>query len=373
MAPPGAPLAVGVPRLEDGHPGHGPALPDAQVGPLGPQGGQEFVAKGLGVGGAAEGVHVETDRVIVIGMFVARRLGRQEEARHVPQPLGQAGRVRPLPGDVRVQPRELRPGERRRQVVLPVHPPHPVGVVLDRRLGHAVLAEVPQGLAALERRLVIGDEEAALAGAEALVLVGAEGGAVAEGADLVAAEGRPVRLAGVLDHLEAVPPRDPEDRLHVGRQAVQVDGDDRAGARREGGLDPRGVQVHRRPVDVDEHGDRVVVQAARRRRRPRVGRHDHLVARADAAAHQGHVQGGRPRVARQGEPVPVPGGELLLEGLAVGPVRVLAALERPEDHLPVDVLDGRPPAHEAVGHCLLTAPDRQPLAHAAPPPRALAR
>ena len=48
---------------------------------------------------------------------------------------------------------------------------------------------------------------------------------------------RPVGVGGVLDDEQLVLPRDGHDGVHVGRLAGEVDRDDGAGARRDGGLD----------------------------------------------------------------------------------------------------------------------------------------
>ena len=51
-----------------------------------------------------------------------------------------------------------------------------------------------------------------------------------------------VRLAGVLDHDQAVASRDRQDRIHVGRLAVEVHRHDRLGPRRD-----RRFDLRRRP------------------------------------------------------------------------------------------------------------------------------
>ena len=67
--------------------------------------------------------------------------------------------------------------------------------------GRACLAEAPEHGGLFEQCLVVGDEHAAFAGAEAFVLVEAKGCAVAQGADFPALELRAVGLAAVLDNL----------------------------------------------------------------------------------------------------------------------------------------------------------------------------
>ena len=63
---------------------------------------------------------------------------------------------------------------------------------------------------------------------------------------------RPVGLGGVLDDRDAAAAADLQERLHVGRLAVQVDRQDRPGPPRDLALDL--AQVHRvgDRIDVDE-------------------------------------------------------------------------------------------------------------------------
>ena len=91
-------------------------------------------------------------------------------------------------------------------------------------------------------------------------------------------------LAGVLDDGQAVPVGDGRDRVHVGRQAEQVDRADRAGPRRDRRLDPRGVDVVGVGLDVDEDGRRPGGQDRADGRVERVADGDDLVARPEAEA-----------------------------------------------------------------------------------------
>ena len=57
------------------------------------------------------------------------------------------------------------------------------------------------------------------------------------------------RMRAVLEHDQAVPPRDVIERAHVAQLAVQVDGDDRGSARPDGraggvGVDQAGAVIH---------------------------------------------------------------------------------------------------------------------------------
>src|SRR5262249_59432173 len=70
------------------------------------------------------------------------------------------------------------------------------------------------------------DRTALAVGAQVLSRVEAEAAEVAERADTAALVLRTVRLARVLDHLQAVPGGDLQEGAHVGRLAVEVDPDD---------------------------------------------------------------------------------------------------------------------------------------------------
>ena len=64
-----------------------------------------------------------------------------------------------------------------------------------------------------------------------------------EAADATAAVLGAVRLGRVLDHDQAVPPRDRQDRIHVGRLPVQVHREDRLGALGDRRLEPGGIDA----------------------------------------------------------------------------------------------------------------------------------
>jgi hypothetical protein len=64
--------------------------------------------------------------------------------------------------------------------------------------------------------------------------------------------GRTDRLAGILDYRNAVLGRRGENRVHVGDQAVQVDGNDGPRLRGNGGADRARIDVEGDGVDVDQ-------------------------------------------------------------------------------------------------------------------------
>ncbi len=161
---------------------------------------------------------------------------------------------------------------------------------------------------------VAGGHHAALAArAEVLARIEAEAAEVAEAAAAAALVLGAVGLRGVLDDDQAALPRDGEDRVHVGRLAVEVHRDDRLRARRDGGLELR--RVHRVGARVNVHQPRARARVADGRdggdERERHG--DDLVARPDAGGEQRQVQ--RAGAGVDGDAVAggAVGGELLLE------------------------------------------------------------
>ena len=122
-----------------------------------------------------------------------------------------------------------------------------------------------------------------------------------------------MRLAGVLDDGQPVTVGDGHDRVHVRRQAEQVDRADRLGPRRDGGLDPVGVDQVRVGLDVDEDRRRAGEQDRADGRVEGVADGDDLVARPQPEARvDAHQRDGavadRDRVLDPDE-----GGEPLLE------------------------------------------------------------
>jgi len=174
---------------------------------------------------------------------------------------------------------------------------------------HAVLA---QQVNPFGERGVGGGDHAALTGGHVLGRIEAERAGTPRSAEAAVDRGA-VRLRRVLDDLQAMAFGDLDDGRQIRGVAVQADRHDCPGARRDGGLDQRGIHVEAGLVDIDEDGARAGVQ-------DRVGagdegeRHgDDLIAGADAVAQQRQVQrrragagGNRVRHAHQS-------GEALLE------------------------------------------------------------
>ena len=96
-----------------------------------------------------------------------------------------------------------------------------------------LLTPVAQHAHRLRLLVVVGDDDAALAtGAEVLARIEAEAAGQADAAGARASIFSAVRLAGILDDGNAVALGDRRDRVHVGHLAVEMDGHDRLGPRR---------------------------------------------------------------------------------------------------------------------------------------------
>ena len=116
------------------------------------------------------------------------------------------------------------------------------------------------------------------------------GAGIAQRAGAPAAHPGTLRLRHVLDHREPMPAGQRHDRLHVGRLAVEMDGHDRPGARRDRRRNPVGIDVGAGGRRLDRHG----LGTDRRHRQPGrdvgIGRHDDLVARTEIPGAQHQLQ-----------------------------------------------------------------------------------
>ena len=65
---------------------------------------------------------------------------------------------------------------------------------------------------------------------------------------------RAVRLRGIFDHDQSVPPGDFHDRVHVGGLTVKMHRQDRLRARRDRSLNRSGIHGERSGIDIDQHG-----------------------------------------------------------------------------------------------------------------------
>ena len=248
-------------------------------------------------------------------------------------------------GGVALDLRQLRPrhgGEDRAEPVV-VAERAEVEVALAQRADD--LAEHLQRVGPVAQLRVVGGEQAAFAGGRQ-VLAGhdREGGDVAERADPAVLVRGAVRLGGVLDDGQPVARREGEDRVHVGRQAVEVHGHDRprpVGAER---FELRGVDRERPRVDVGEHRDPVLVHDRGGRCEERERGDDDLVARFHADGRDRGVQCGSAAVDRDRVGAADVGAELLLEqaDLLVGHPAEAPRSHRRRHRVDVVVVDHRP-------------------------------
>jgi hypothetical protein len=94
---------------------------------------------------------------------------------------------------------------------------------------------------------------AAFAGGDLLVGIKAEDGEIAETAHAAMVEFGADGLAGVFDEGEAMPARNALKRLHVGRNAECVNGQDGARARGNGLFHGRRIEIERDGIDLGKN------------------------------------------------------------------------------------------------------------------------
>src|SRR5579885_2582299 len=102
-------------------------------------------------------------------------------------------------------------------------------------------------------------------------------------------------MSGVLDDLEAVPPRKAQHPCHVARIASEMDGHYRFASRRDATLGLIEIDGERIGFYIDQNNFGAEIANYRSGGREGQCRHDHLVARTDSAGFGGEVQarGGR--------------------------------------------------------------------------------
>ena len=213
-----------------------------------------------------------------------------------------------------------------------LHPFHAVVEALEHVVVLLLRAPVAQHPDPFRHRRVVGHDHAAFAvGAEVLARVEAEAPRVAERAHRTSFVRRAVRLAAVLDHLQAMAFRDVEDRVHVGRLAVEMDRDDRLGAAGDRLLELGHVHREGCRIDVDIGRPRAHVPDRGDGGDEGERHRDDLVAGSDAGGDQREME--RAGAGIDGDPVrgALEGGKLLLERLDFRAEDELARVEHPSD------------------------------------------
>ena len=105
-------------------------------------------------------------------------------------------------------------------------------------------------------------------------------------------------LAGVFDHGQAVALRNRDDRIEVGRPAVQVNRHDRAGALGDSVGEQLRIDISGVGADIDEDRPGSRIRDRFRRCDEGVRRRDNLVAGADPGGQQPQVESARSRIER---------------------------------------------------------------------------
>ncbi len=192
-----------------------------------------------------------------------------------------------------------------------------------------------------EDRGILRDHRAAVAEtAEVLGREEAEHGGGAVIANALPLVPRALRLRAVLDHDQLVLPGNLQDRVEVGRLAVQMHRDDGLRARRHLLRDFRRIEIEEALLEIAENYLRAGQADGFRRGNGRVDRRDDLIARADAET----LQGGKQTACGAGHAADLrhalPRRHLLLERLDVFAADVVAAVDDPAGGLVQRCLDG---------------------------------
>jgi len=135
-------------------------------------------------------------------------------------------------------------------------------------------------------RLIIGDEDASLAGGDDLVLLKAKATCIAKGAQRLAPVRAAIALSDILDDAQAVPASDRHDLIHARRHAPHVHGDHRACPGGDLALQILRVEVQR-GVDLGDDRHSAHRDDGRSRRHKGIRRQDDLIPWANVDAHQG--------------------------------------------------------------------------------------
>ncbi len=170
---------------------------------------------------------------------------------------------------------------------------HPVVMAQLRHRGRSGGGRLPvraERAAAIGQFLAAGQDEAAFPGPQNLAVLETEAPGVPERAEGLAADARAVRLAGILDHVQAVARRETQEAAGVGGPAPHVDGHDGAGPRCQLRPEVVIVEIGSCFVAVDEHRPGSGVKDWGGRHHDRHGGHQNLITRADPESRQRAVQ-----------------------------------------------------------------------------------
>ena len=152
----------------------------------------------------------------------------------------------------------------------------------------AVVAQHAEAVGQL--RVVGGDGAAVAQGAQVLAGIEAPGHGIAVRAQALALVARAVRLRAVFQHAQAVLAGNGQNCVHIGGLTVEMHRQDDFGARGDGGLDARRVDVVGALVRLHRHRRRAALADGQPGGDVGVAGHDDFVARPDVHGAQGQVQ-----------------------------------------------------------------------------------
>ena len=142
---------------------------------------------------------------------------------------------------------------------------------------------------------------------------------------------RAMRLRGVLEDGQAMGPGDRQQRIQVGRLAIEVHRDHRLGAAGDRALHKRRIEVEARCVGLDRHRHRAAGAHGQPGGDEGVGGDDDFVARPDVHGKQRQLQRRQAVGDADGVPHAAEPREFFLEGLDFRPEDVAAAGVHPFD------------------------------------------
>jgi len=169
----------------------------------------------------------------------------------------------------------------------------------------------------------------------------AEAASISECPNVLAVIPRAEAAGSVLNNPEIAPTGDLQYRLHVSREAEQVDRNDCARPRSDECLDLRHIEVERRQVYVTEDDATAKVLDHVGRSHPREGRNYRLVAGSKPERGERQVKGRRAGGDGDGVLSACKGRPLLLELTDFRPLHEPAASQRLEDALDLGLGESR--------------------------------
>ena len=202
---------------------------------------------------ADPGAIADVDNELVIDAFVARIVNGEFEARVAEGALVFAGDLAAA-GGPGVEAAELDAEDGALESV------HAVVIADEFVLVTRRLSMRAGRASELRDLVVVGGKSAGFSiRAEILCGIEAKSRGVAEASDATSAIARPMRLGRIFEDSQAVTHGDFIYGVHVRGAAVEMNGQDGAGARRDGAREKLGVEVRRGGINIHEHGLRTAI------------------------------------------------------------------------------------------------------------------